>query len=92
MLKEILMNKEKLGIPSNHSLIQTDTKCEQRKGHDTDICWYDETDEIGIIVAKYIVKDSTGIYPPQKRSITYDRLSIDGQIINSGSLNTKDSC
>ena len=81
------MNKHELGIPANHSLIQTDTKWEQRKGQDTDIYWYDETNEEGKVVAKYIVRDSTCIHPPQKRNITYDKLSIDGQIINSGSLN-----
>lgn len=81
------MNKDKLGIPPNHSLVQTDTKWEQRKGQDTDTSWYDESDEGGNVVAKYIVRDSTCIYPPQKRNITFEKLSIDGQIINSGSLN-----
>lgn len=76
-----------LGIPSHHSLVQTNSKCEQRKGHDTDINWYDETDENGALVAKYIVKDSTGIYPPQKRNITFDKFSLEGVIIKSGSLN-----
>lgn len=80
------MNKYKLGIPANHSLIQTDTKWDQRKGQDTDTSWYDETDEEGIVVAKYIVRDSTCIYPPQRRSITFDKISIDGKIIKSGSL------
>lgn len=84
------MTKGKLGIPANHSLIQTDTKWWQRKGQDTDTSWYDETDEERNVVAKYIVRDSTCIYPPQKRSITFDKLSIHGQIINSGSLNSCD--
>lgn len=85
------MNKDKLGIPPNHSLIQTDTKWEQRKGQDTDTSWYDETDEGGNVVAKYIVRDSTCIYPPQKRNITFEKLSIDGQIITRGSLKTDES-
>lgn len=80
------MDKDKLGIPANHSLIQTDTKWEQRKGQDTDTYWYNETNEEGEVVAKHIVRDSTCIYPPQKRSITFDKLSIEGQIINSGSI------
>lgn len=29
--------KSKLGIPEDHSLIKTASKCEQRKGQDTDI-------------------------------------------------------
>jgi len=67
-------HKEKIGIPEAHSLVQTDTKWEQRKGQDTDTYWYDELDQNGVVVAKYVVKDSTSIYPPCSRSISYEKV------------------
>ena len=67
-------HKKRIGIPDAHELIQTDTKWEQRKGQDTDTYWYDEIDGAGNVVAKYIVKDSTSIYPPNNRSITYEKV------------------
>ena len=66
--------REKIGITDNHKLVQTDTKWDQRKGQDTDIYCYDEVDELGNVVAKYIVKDSTSIYPPFDRNVSYDKL------------------
>lgn len=66
-------HKKKLGIPDAHSLVQTDSKWEQRKGQDTDTYWYDEVDGTGATVAKYVVKDSTSIYPPNGRSITFEK-------------------
>jgi len=67
-------HKKKLGISDANSLVQTDSKWEQRRGQDTDTYWYDEVDGIGTIVAKYIVKDSTSIYPPNGRSITFEKV------------------
>lgn len=67
-------HKKKLAIPEAHRLVQTDTKWEQRKGQDTDTYWYDETDDAGKIVAKYVVKDATSIYPPCTRRITYEKV------------------
>ena len=67
--------KTKIGIPDDHDLIQTDTNWQQRKGRDTDTYWYDEVNETGEVVAKYIVTDSTSIYPPFHRSITWEKQS-----------------
>lgn len=67
------MHTEELNIPLKHSLIKTKTDWEQKKGQDTDIYWYDEVDPDGKVIARYIVKDSTGIYPPFKRSITFEK-------------------
>lgn len=80
------MYKEALGISPQHSLVQTDTKWSQRKGQDTDTYWFDEKDEDGIVVAKYVVKDSTCIYPPQNRTVTYEKLSADGKLIKTGTI------
>ncbi|WP_417667184.1 hypothetical protein [Pseudidiomarina sp.] len=66
--------KEKIGIAESHDLVQTDSKWEQRKGQDTDTYWYDEVDESGTVVAKYVVIDSTSIYPPFERSISYEKV------------------
>lgn len=67
-------HKKKLGIPEGHTLVETDSKWEQRKGRDTDTYWYDEINENGVVVAKYIVKDSTSVYPPFGRNITWDKV------------------
>jgi hypothetical protein len=66
--------KEKIGIPDNHNLVQTDTKWEQRKGQDTDTYWYDHVDEEGNVIAKYIVKNSTSIYPPFDGRVSYEQV------------------
>lgn len=68
-------HKKKIGIPNDHMLVQTDTKWEQRKGQDTDTYWYNQVDSDGNIVAQYILKDSTSIYPPFGRTISYDKVN-----------------
>jgi len=67
------MHKEELKIPSEHSLVQTKTESKQKKGQDTDTYWYDEVDAQGNIIAKYVVKDSTSIYPPFGRNVTFEK-------------------
>lgn len=64
----------KIGVAENNKLIQTDTKWEQRKGQDTDTYWYDEIDVTGNLVAKYIVKDSTSMYPPFGQTVSYEKV------------------
>jgi len=66
--------KEKIGIQKEHELVQTETKWENRKGLDTDTYWFNELDTDSNIIAKYIVRDSTSIYPPQKRTISWDKI------------------
>lgn len=60
-----------IGIPEDHQLIHTGSKTEQRKGQDADLEYYDELDAAGVHVASYEVRDSTSIYPPQKRTVTF---------------------
>lgn len=67
------MHEEELKIPSEHSLVQTKTEWKQKKGQDTDTYWYDEIDGQGNIIAKYVVKDSTSMYPPFRRNITFEK-------------------
>ncbi|MCG9747243.1 hypothetical protein [Shewanella sp. Isolate8] len=66
--------KQKIGIPDEHELVQTATKWEQRKGKDTDTYWYDEVNTEGDVVAKYVVKDATSIYPPFGNSVTWEKI------------------
>jgi len=67
-------SQKKIGIPGNHKLVQTETKWRQSKGQDTDTYWYDEVNETGAVVAMWIVKDSTSMYPPFDRSISYEKV------------------
>ena len=66
--------KKKIGIPDCDDLVQTETTWKQRKGQDTDTYWYDHVDENGNVIAKYKVEDSTSIYPPFGRNISYDKI------------------
>jgi hypothetical protein len=67
------MHEEKLGIPTEHSLVQTKTEWKQKRGQDTDTYWYDELNSEGKIIAKYIVKDSTSMHPPFGNNVTFDK-------------------
>jgi len=69
-------HEEKLQIPKDHKLIQTDSKWKQKRGVDTDTYWYDELDQQGNIINKYIVYDSTSMHPPFSRTITFDKVEI----------------
>jgi len=80
------MYKEKLGILNEHSLKQTNSEWKQKKGQDTDITWYDEVDVDDNIVASYIVRDSTSIYPPFSKRVEFEKYSLDGDLVDSGSL------
>lgn len=68
-------HKQRIGIPESHSLVQTATKWRASKGLDIDYYWYDELDENGNIVTKYLVEDGIEIYPPQKKYFHYEEIS-----------------
>ena len=69
-------HKKRIGIPQGHDLVETKaTDWVVRKGQDTDTFFYDHIDENGIVVAKYMVKDSTSTYPPFGRSITWSTVT-----------------
>ena len=65
--------KLKIGISDENSLVRTKTEWKQKKGQDTDTYWYDEVSPNGTVINKYIVEDSTSIYPPFGRSITWEK-------------------
>jgi len=80
------MYKEILGIHNEHNLKETNSEWKQKRGQDTDTTWYDEIDIHGDIVARYIIIDSTSIYPPFSRTVKFKKYSLDGNLINSGNL------
>lgn len=80
-------HKKEIGIPEAHNLVQIDTKWGQRKGQDTDPYWYDEVDQNGVIVGKYVVKDSTSMYPPYNRSISYEKVAKNKAYCSSRTAN-----
>ena len=67
--------RKKFNIPAEHTIVQKETKWEQRKGQDTDTYWYEELDPQGNVVGKYTERDSTSMYPPFGRSISYEKAS-----------------
>jgi hypothetical protein len=80
------MYREKLGIPEGHEFISTSTKSEQRKGRDTDIYGYDEKNVDGDVIAKYVVRDSMSIYPPQSTIVSFVKYDINGKEVKSGNI------
>jgi hypothetical protein len=82
------MYKEKLEIPDDHDFVRTSMKSENRKGQDTDIYTYDEMNTKKELVARYEVRDSMCIYPPQNRTISYTKYDTSGKEIDSGRLKT----
>ncbi|XEG75361.1 hypothetical protein QA447_14355 [Pseudomonas sp. abacavir_1] len=65
--------RAKIGIPADHRVEQTNTTWKQKSGRDTDTYWYDEFNAAGELVAKYVVEDSTSMYPPFGRSVTWSK-------------------
>lgn len=80
------MYKEKLGIPDEHELVSTGSKSEMRKGRDTDIYCYDEKNAEGEVIAKYVVRESMSIYPPQSTTVSYKKYDLSGVEIESGTI------
>ena len=80
------MYRDKLNIPEEHKLVRTSSKSEQRKGRDTDIYGYDELNSNGEIIAKYVVRDSMSIYPPQNTTISFVKYDTNGKEIEQSIL------
>ncbi|WP_180159993.1 hypothetical protein [Acinetobacter sp. YH12054] len=68
--------KKKIGLPESHTLNIVSSQWAQRHGQDTDTYECEELNEKGDVVARYTVKDSTSIYPPFGRSITWTKSSV----------------
>lgn len=58
-------------------MVQIKSEGKQKRGQDTDTYLYEELDCEGTVVAKYIVKDSTSIYPPFKNTVTFEKFHPD---------------
>lgn len=80
------MYRVKLEIPNKHTFTLTSSRSEQRKGRDTDIYEYEEKNIDGDILAKYIIRDSMSIYPPQSTVVSFVKLDPLGKEISSGNL------
>lgn len=71
------MNEElrsRFCIPADHQMVQVEVRKEQKKGQNTDTHWYDQIDPDGKLVARFVEVDSTSIYPPFGRYISYERI------------------
>tara|TARA_B100000795_G_scaffold226089_1_gene182001 strand:- start:361 stop:612 length:252 start_codon:yes stop_codon:yes gene_type:complete len=80
------MYKDKLGVPSEHTLNKIKSSNEQHGGRDTDIYSYEEKNTKGVIIATYVVNDSTSIYPPQSRTVLFYKYDLNGDEIKSGTM------
>lgn len=81
------MYRDLLEIPAEHQFVRTDMKWDIGKKQDIDTFWYDEKKATGEVVAKYIVKVTKYIYPPQKSDISFKKYSADAlSLLASGDL------
>ena len=81
------MYRDLLEIPAEHQFVRTDMKWDIGKKQDIDTFWYDEKKATGEVVAKYIVKVTTYIYPPKKSDISFKKYSADAlSLLASGDL------
>ena len=75
------MHEKNLNIKANHKLVQTKMENKVKKSKDYDLYYYDELDPNENLVAKYIVKHSTSIYPSFSEYVEYQKFDIDGKLL-----------
>jgi len=75
------MHKKELNIADDHTLHQTKMENKVKKSEDYDLYYYDELDADDHIVAKYIVKHSTSIYPPFSVHVEYQKFGANGNLV-----------
>ncbi|GAA4650515.1 hypothetical protein GCM10023116_27980 [Kistimonas scapharcae] len=81
------MFKDQLPVQEGNTLRMTGDSRSVRKGQDTDIYTYEETNQAGDLVARYEVHDSMSIYPPFGRTVTFTATDSTGKtIIPNGRL------
>lgn len=61
-----------LNLNKNHTYKQIDTVWKQKKGEDFDLYTYEEYNETQELVRTFTVRDSTHMYPPFTRRISYE--------------------
>ena len=66
--------RKKIGIDPNHVVTKIDNDHENHKGQDNDIYQYNVHSSNGTLVDQLEIKDSTSIYPPQRRKVTFRSL------------------
>jgi hypothetical protein len=75
--------REQLGIDPTFIIKKTGDRRDVRKGQDSDVDSYDVFNLDGQLVAQYEILDSTSMYPPCTRTVSYRQL---GDAKNSGPL------
>jgi len=73
-----------LPVGEGNHLTLTDSKSSQRKGMDNDDEYYDEVTPEGTVAAKYHTWHHMCIYPPQKTNSGWEKLDVEGNVIESG--------
>jgi len=75
------MHEKNLNIKTGHRLVQIKMENKVQKSEDYDLYYYDEFDAEENLVSKYIVKHSTSIYPPFSVYVEYQKLDINGKLV-----------
>lgn len=75
------MHEKYLNLQDGHKLHQTKMESKVKKSEDYDLYYYDELNGNENLVAKYIVKHSTSIYPPFNVYIEYQKFDSNGNLI-----------
>lgn len=75
--------RDQIGIDPAFVIKKISDRRDVRKGQDADVEVYDVFNAAGMLVAQYEIYDSTGMYPPHSRTVSYRQLGASG---NSGQL------
>ncbi|GJJ05644.1 hypothetical protein RugamoR64_61820 [Duganella rhizosphaerae] len=66
--------REQLGIDPTYDIKKTGDRRDVRKGQDADVESYEVFDLEGHLVAQYEILDSTSMYPPFNRTVSYRQI------------------
>lgn len=75
------MYEKELKIKDSHSLKQIKTEWKTKGNEDFDITSYEELNEEGVVICKYIVKDTTLKTPPFSRFLECQKLDLNDKLI-----------
>lgn len=66
--------RKQIGIDPSHIVTKIDDDRENRKGQDSDFYQYNVHASDGTLVDQLEIKDSTGTFPPNRRTVTFRSL------------------
>jgi hypothetical protein len=79
----LIEHRNALGIDESHAVITISEEWKATKGRDTDTDTYEIRDQIGTMLSRYEIINSTSMYSPFSRSITLTETGPCGEIVRN---------